>query len=336
MKAFSLRLLLVYLLVIALEASLAGTQLHERYRGTPPPAAHGSHQSAVPSSSQQHPTQDNAVLRSHTRPLFNIFKADGKLVIQRPSDGEILELYHEAAAGTRGGDGSPPPPILRINRYLHGANSSVDPTKGLDFSALTSVAIDAEGIFGIYRLPMGTYMAVIVHSEQATAFRPGVPGTSSGSIREIKELKLVAIADQSTSRASESSTDQALLLRAKQLEAERLLMDAFNRHNFYFSRDFAYDVTRSVQGNALVAQQYSTSLKQRGYESAAASWKGSDERFFWNLNVLGDLIDSEHCLDGWIVPVTNAWVIQDQMQINGYNLTLSVISRRSRRRQGPR
>ena len=35
-----------------------------------------------------------------------------------------------------------------------------------------------------------------------------------------------------------------------------------------------------------------------------ASWRNCDERFFWNLNVVSDLIDTPGLDDRWITPVS--------------------------------
>ena len=77
------------------------------------------------------------------------------------------------------------------------------------------------------------------------------------------------------------------------------------------------------------------------------SWRNCDERFFWNLNVVSDLIDTPGLDDRWITPVTNMWTSSEEVcfQTNDItkssgskneNFLLTLISRRNRRRQGPR
>ena len=76
-----------------------------------------------------------------------------------------------------------------------------------------------------------------------------------------------------------------------------------------------------------------------------SSWKSCDERFFWNLNVLSNLIDTPNIDSRWITPVTNMWVSSEEITVKMKNdkgeikdekFTLSLVSRRNRRRQGPR
>jgi SacI homology domain len=79
--------------------------------------------------------------------------------------------------------------------------------------------------------------------------------------------------------------------------------------------------------------------------NALSSWKSCDERFFWNLNVLSNLIDTPDIDSRWITPVTNMWISSEEISVkmksdNGgiadEKFILSLISRRNRRRQGPR
>ena len=76
-----------------------------------------------------------------------------------------------------------------------------------------------------------------------------------------------------------------------------------------------------------------------------SSWQSCDERFFWNLNVLSNLIDTPNIDSRWITPVTNMWVSSEEITVkiksdNGVikdeKFVLSLVSRRNRRRQGPR
>lgn len=76
-----------------------------------------------------------------------------------------------------------------------------------------------------------------------------------------------------------------------------------------------------------------------------SSWKSCDERFFWNLNVLSNLIDTPDIDSRWITPVTNMWISSEEISvkmksdsggIEDEQFILSLVSRRNRRRQGPR
>jgi SacI homology domain len=76
-----------------------------------------------------------------------------------------------------------------------------------------------------------------------------------------------------------------------------------------------------------------------------SSWKTCDERFFWNLNVLSNLIDTPDIDSRWITPVTNMWISSEEISVKmksdsggivDEKFILSLVSRRNRRRQGPR
>lgn len=76
-----------------------------------------------------------------------------------------------------------------------------------------------------------------------------------------------------------------------------------------------------------------------------SSWKSCDERFFWNLNVLSNLIDTPDIDSRWITPVTNMWISSEEISVKmksdsggvvDEKFILSLVSRRNRRRQGPR
>ena len=79
--------------------------------------------------------------------------------------------------------------------------------------------------------------------------------------------------------------------------------------------------------------------------ATSPSWRSCDERFFWNLNVVSHLIDTPGIDDRWITPITNMWVGCEELEFNMKNsdgkmknekFLLTLISRRNRRRQGPR
>ena len=178
-------------------------------------------------------------------------------------------------------------------------------------NVLTSKLIDsavkvqsADALYGIYKLPSGYYIALITKSEDATEFM--VKGC-----RIVKEITLIHIPNNAT---------QQNLNRTQQIEVENLLIQTFNRHQFYYSTS-DYDITRSYQ--------YNMQTKQ-----TIKSWSKADERFFWNFNTVSYLINLN--LDKWITPITNAWVSMEEIELKGKKLQLSLISRRSRRRQGPR
>jgi hypothetical protein len=52
------------------------------------------------------------------------------------------------------------------------------------------------------------------------------------------------------------------------------------------------------------------------------------------MNLMSDFI--EQGLDEFITPVTNLWTKSENFKLNDIPVTLTLISRRSRHRQGPR
>jgi len=100
------------------------------------------------------------------------------------------------------------------------------------------------------------------------------------------------------------------------------LRKTFARHDFYYSLG-EYDATRSYQSNILHPRNYSE--RQLRY---------SDNIFFWNWNLVSPF--DEAAVHEWITPISNAWSLSKEIAIDGEKLTLTIISRRSRRMQGPR
>ncbi len=167
-----------------------------------------------------------------------------------------------------------------------------------------------QGIFGIYQLPMGDYIALIMESASSANNR------TFGDLRMIQSLSFIKIPSNLPTPTYNEST------KAKQLEMELLLQSTFSRHTFYFSADGAYDITRSYQHNA--------------EHSGRLHWRNCDDRFFWNLNSIAPLIKAEEYAHPFITPVTNAWISSDDTRCGGQQMELTLISRRSRVRQGPR
>lgn len=192
-----------------------------------------------------------------------------------------------------------------IELFMNGEKLSVSGGKG----RLATTTTHYDGIFGIYELPMGNYITLITDTSKAT----DVPFDDVYRIDKIEFVRIPDI-DQMSRRVS-------LSLQEKQKYAESLMMNIFSRHSFYFSNG-TYDITRSLQYNTL------------SHNSNFSNWRNCDERFFWNLNSLKPLIEAQ--AESFILPVTNAWISSADVDINGKNHQFSLISRRSRRRQGPR
>jgi len=199
----------------------------------------------------------------------------------------------------------------------------------------------AAGIFGVYNLPYGNYIAVIKSSIPASNYigisnENKMPNNKidplllkmANNVHQIKEIEFILIPS--------SSSNHNLTIQMRQQEELLLLQDAFSRHNFYYYKNNAarkndgyYDVTRSLQANLInIYNETNNSF----------DWKGCDERFFWNLNAIQEIINIKNIDSEWIVPVTNAWISSDILNFNSgsESFILSLVSRRSRLRQGPR
>lgn len=163
--------------------------------------------------------------------------------------------------------------------------------------------IICDGVFGIYKLSNSYYLALITNSSE-------VLGTTMNSIRKVEKIELVEFpfswSDQNVNR-----------------KEKRLLLEAFKSHSFYFSVG-EYDLTRTFQNNNEV-QAASRTLYP---------WQKADERFFWNLNSVAPLIDAG--CDSFVIPVVNAWIASKRISYQGVPFEFTLLSRRSRRRQGSR
>lgn len=161
------------------------------------------------------------------------------------------------------------------------------------------------GVFGVYDLPGGHYVAVIKDSQLCTDLGIGV--------RKVTKVELVKVPGKATSSERWNTT----AVDEQQELAEALLRNTLRQHTFYMSVDKGYDLTRTYQSNVVggVSQL-------------------PDERFFWNLNCAKPLLE-QNCSD-FVVPVINAWTAAANMAHNGEAYSYTLISRRGRRRQGPR
>mmetsp|Transcript_1848 Transcript_1848/g.3294 ORF Transcript_1848/g.3294 Transcript_1848/m.3294 type:complete len:886 (-) Transcript_1848:108-2765(-) len=133
-----------------------------------------------------------------------------------------------------------------------------------------------------------------------------------------------------------------------------LLYTSFYRHDFYFSqKPLVYDVTRTTQGNEQLHLFYdhrnnsiprTRSARRAVYSS---TFRDSDSRFFWNKLTINPLITAieqlnateniqNDILNTWITPITSAAISSFPFRLNNQSYSLSLISRRSRCRQGPR
>ena len=169
-------------------------------------------------------------------------------------------------------------------------------------------ALPLEAIFGIYDLLSGSYVALVVETEPYVTL-------PTMNIRKVKKILMVPL-----------FRNGKLLSEAKQSDEDRylqLLHQGFSEHQFYLSS--SNDITLTQQRIAKLS---------RGHETSQL-WERADHRFFFNQNVVTDLISCE--ADEWIVPFMSAYIeYRPDCEVDGTKFTLLFISRRSRYRQGCR
>jgi hypothetical protein len=159
------------------------------------------------------------------------------------------------------------------------------------------------GLYGVYDLPSGYHLALIGNSESCV--RSSLPG-----LRKVKKVELLRIPTTRSRNQYDSS-----VVAEQQEAAERLLRTAARQHDLYFTVG-DYDVTRTYQSNVLDKNA------------------PPDERFCWNLNVLRSLYE-QNC-SSFAIPVVNVWIGSTRLGSDSGSCNLTLISRRGRRRQGPR
>ena len=170
-------------------------------------------------------------------------------------------------------------------------------------------------VLGVYKVKESSYLGLVTRSSPVKGVDAyALPATA----RRVDEVDFVRI---------ESGT-----IPQEEAKELNLLRNSFSRHDFYFcSCSDEHDITRTIQGNA---------QKKNGAQ-------GNDSRFFWNEKALDSIhkaIDKlnvsekrrSELLNIWITPVTNAAISSCQFELNKKQYALSLVSRRSRSRQGPR
>eukprot|EP01038_Epipyxis_sp_PR26KG_P008932 gene8932-12046_t len=167
-----------------------------------------------------------------------------------------------------------------------------------------------KGIFGFYKLPLGYYIVVIKETKRISI--DGLP-----EVEKIIKVELIKVPRKHITE--EIST--AMIRR--QWLAEKLLLDTFSRHEFYFTskqnQGLPYDLTRTFQSNSL---------------NPSNTFNSCDSRYFWNRNAIEPLLANN--LNEFVIPVTNAFISYAETTFFNEKFYLIIISRRSKRRQGPR
>jgi len=169
-----------------------------------------------------------------------------------------------------------------------------------------------EAIYGVYHLLRGSYVALVVESEVWVSL--SLPKIN---IRKTKKIAVVPLFQSEVVLSESQQSDENRYLA--------LLKQGFTEHSFFYSADF--DLTHS--------QQRLAKLRLSKGLNTAAPWKTADSRFFWNLDVISDLIAC--AATKWIVPFMSAHIeVRPDCVIDEHSFTLLFISRRSRYNQGCR
>jgi hypothetical protein len=140
-------------------------------------------------------------------------------------------------------------------------------------------------------------------------------------LRKITKVELVRI----PSAVPLPPSFNATAISEQQERAEMLLLDTFRQHTLCFSTG-TYDITRTYQSNMLTGLPFPSSPARR--------LDATNERFFWNLNCARPLLEQK--CEEFVMPVVNIWFSSANISHEGTDYTLTLLSRRSRRRQGPR
>ena len=182
-------------------------------------------------------------------------------------------------------------------------------------------------VFGIYKLPAGHFIAIVKKSKDCFDFP--LPG-----IRKVSKIELLKI----PSTVPRPQYYNATAIAELQDQAELLLLETFKQHSFYYSIG-DYDISRSYQSNIVSKQQNQYDSTSISSQSTASSINNhahtADERFFWNLNSVKPLIDANS--SAFVTPMVNAWLSSANISDTyGTPYMFTLISRRSRRNQGPR
>jgi hypothetical protein len=182
--------------------------------------------------------------------------------------------------------------------------------------------VQFECIYGLYHLLAGSYVALVRDSENWVSIKKD--NVVNVNIRRAKTIVLYPLFLSKRDLSEEKQRDEEKYLD--------LLRKGFSMHNMFFSHDF--DLTQSQQR---IAKMNLNQQQQRGKNtaSAAGSHTRADNRFFWNEDVINDLVACN--ADDWIVPFMSAYVeLQPDCDIDGEKFQFLFISRRSRNRQGTR
>ena len=171
-----------------------------------------------------------------------------------------------------------------------------------------SQIVHLESIFGIYDLLSGSFVALVIESEPFVSLN-GI------EIRKVNKVLVVPLFRHGRLLSDRKQKDEDRYLQ--------LIYLGFSEHQFFFSSSF--DLTQTQQRLAIKSIKYGND----------PMWARADQRFFWNREVVVDLIACN--AEEWIVPFMSAYIeISHDCEVDDEKFSMLFISRRSRHRQGCR
>lgn len=220
--------------------------------------------------------------------------------------GKVLRMFDTRCVFESGSSGS----CLQATQIKEGGKYELvtcDRSQLQDLGGPSQV-MPFEAIFGIYELLSGYYVALVVESE------PYVSIPIFG-LRKAKKILVVPLFRNGRVLSESKQRDENRYLQ--------LLHMAFSEHQFFFS--ITHHVTLTQQRIAKLTPS----------EANGPVYACADARFFWNGNLLMDLIAIQ--ANEWIVPFMSAHVeYRPDLEIDGTKFSMLFVTRRSRLRQGCR
>ncbi|XP_032577212.1 phosphatidylinositide phosphatase SAC2 isoform X1 [Drosophila sechellia] len=169
-------------------------------------------------------------------------------------------------------------------------------------------------------------------SNNNNASVPSSGGGSSKSTKLLEGMNKTWGAVKSAGNTIKNTTQQAANLATKQVKSsvgireprhiERRITEELHKifdetDSFYFS--FDCDITNNLQRHEATSEE---------------SQSQPDERFFWNMHMIRDLLNLNY--KTWILPIIQGFMQVENCVIGNECFTLALVSRRSRHRAGTR
>ena len=203
---------------------------------------------------------------------------------------------------------------VEVTQHSWGRDFKLHDRVSANFIApMSSSPFQFEHVFGIYDFPSGPYIALLVESESYVNVK-----RLAMEIRYAKRFQVIPLFHINKSISAIKQKEETYCLE--------LLKKTLLSHRFFYSSSH-YDVTLSQQAWSLV--------EAKSKNDSLPMWKKSDRRFFWNYDVLSELMNLE--AHSWVVPFMSAHIeFKPDLEIEQRKFDLLFISRRSCFHQGCR